>query len=82
MIIVAIWFYNTSVWKQGDSIEPSLATPGVERPAAKPSHMLLASYSSVLSELEKHGSALRMNVHMCLAVERNFGASESGQVET
>ena len=40
-IIVAIWF-NTAVWKQGDSIELSLATPGVERPAAKPSHIATA----------------------------------------
>ena len=55
-----------------------------QRPAAKPSNILLAtcSYSSAFSELEKRGSALRMNVHMRIAVERNFGAPESGPVET
>ena len=70
------------MWKQGDSIELSLARPGVERPAAKPSNILLAINSSALSEFEKRGSALRMNTHMRIAVERNFGAPESGPVET
>ena len=57
-----------------------LATPGVERPPAIPSHIMLAS--PALSELEKRGSALnasRMNVH---SGRKKFGALETGPVAT